>query len=42
MSARDLGFEPEDLGFIEDPYPTSRRLRERHPIVYDEATDHWG
>lgn len=41
MSARDLGFRPEDPGFIEDPYPAYRRLREGHPLLYDDATDHW-
>jgi cytochrome P450 len=41
VSARDQGFTPEDLGFIADPSPTYRQLRERHPLLYDEATDHW-
>jgi cytochrome P450 len=37
----DLGFEPDDLGFIADPYPVYGELRTRAPIIYDEATDHW-
>ena len=40
-AAADLGFRPDDLGFIADPYPVYRELRERHPVRYDEATDHW-
>jgi len=34
-------FEPQDLGFIEDPYPVYDELRREHPLLYDEATDHW-
>ncbi len=41
VSARGLGFAPDDVGFITDPYPVYRRLREQHPVLYDEATDHW-
>jgi cytochrome P450 len=37
----ELGFAPEDLGFIADPYPVYAELRARAPVVYDEATDHW-
>jgi len=40
-SAWDLGFWPEDIGFIADPYPAYERLRDRHPVLYDEATQHW-
>ncbi|HET7235971.1 MAG TPA: cytochrome P450 [Actinomycetota bacterium] len=34
-------FAPNDLGFIADPYPAYAELRERAPVLYDEATDHW-
>jgi cytochrome P450 len=34
-------FAPIELGFIEDPYPVYTELRERAPILYHEATDHW-
>jgi cytochrome P450 len=34
-------FAPHDLGFIADPYPAYAELRERHPVRYDEQTDHW-
>ncbi len=37
----ELGFEPDDLGFIADPYPVYAELRTRAPIIYDDATDHW-
>ncbi|CAN5364631.1 cytochrome P450 [soil metagenome] len=40
-AARESGFAPEDPGFVADPYPAYAELRERAPIVYDEATDHW-
>jgi unspecific monooxygenase len=34
-------FAPNDLGFIADPYPVYAELRERAPVLYDEATDHY-
>jgi cytochrome P450 len=37
----ELGFAPDDLAFIADPYPVYAELRERAPVVHDEATDHW-
>ncbi|HEY7667860.1 MAG TPA: cytochrome P450 [Actinomycetota bacterium] len=37
----ELGFAPDDLAFVADPYPVYAELRERAPVVYDEATDHW-
>jgi unspecific monooxygenase len=37
----ELGFAPDDLAFIADPYPVYAELRERAPVVYDAATDHW-
>lgn len=36
-----MRFAPSDLGFIADPYPAYAELREREPVRYDEATDHW-
>lgn len=36
-----VGFAPNDLSFIADPYPVYAALRERAPIWYDEPTDHW-
>lgn len=37
----EFAFEPDDLGFIADPYPVYAELRERAPIWYHEPTDHW-
>ena len=37
----DLGFAPDDLGFIADPYRVYAQLRSHAPVTYDEATDHW-
>ena len=37
----ELGFEPDDLGFIANPYPVYAGLREAAPVAHDEATDHW-
>ncbi len=37
----ELGFAPDDLAFVADPYPVYAELRDRAPVVYDEATDHW-
>jgi cytochrome P450 len=34
-------FAPNDLGFIEHPYPVYEELRRDHPVRYDDATDHW-
>jgi cytochrome P450 len=36
-----MDFAPTELDFIADPYPAYSRLREREPVRYDEATDHW-
>ncbi|HET9722460.1 MAG TPA: cytochrome P450, partial [Actinomycetota bacterium] len=36
-----LRFAPDDLGFIADPYPVYRHLREHAPVLYDEATNHY-
>jgi unspecific monooxygenase len=38
---RSLGFDPDDISFVADPYPTYERLRAHRPVLYDEATDHW-
>ena len=37
----EFAFQPDDLGFIADPYPVYAELRERAPIWYHEPTDHW-
>jgi cytochrome P450 len=36
-----MTFAPADLGFVADPYPAYAELRERTPVRYDDATDHW-
>lgn len=36
-----MDFAPTELDFIADPYPAYAQLREREPVRYDEATDHW-
>ena len=36
-----MDFAPTELDFIADPYPVYAELRERAPVRYDEATDHW-
>jgi len=41
VRATDLGFLPHDIGFVANPYPVYERLRADHPLLYDEATDHW-
>jgi cytochrome P450 len=30
-----------ELGFVADPYPVYEGLRERAPLYFDAATDHW-
>lgn len=40
-SPRDLGYRPTDPAFVADPYPVFERLRDEHPVVFDEATDQW-
>jgi cytochrome P450 len=39
--ATDVGFLPDDIGFVANPYPVYARLRADHPVLYDDATDHW-
>ena len=34
-------FQPLEIGFIADPYPTYDELRRAGRIHYDERTDHW-
>jgi cytochrome P450 len=41
VRATELGFLPEEPGFVADPYPAYERLRADHPVLYDDATDHW-
>lgn len=36
-----LGFKPSDPSFIADPYPVYRALRERHPVLWNPATNQW-
>lgn len=36
-----LGYLPDAPGFIEDPYPALKRLRDLRPVVYDEPTHQW-
>ena len=38
---RDIGFDPTDPGFIADPYPVYRRLREQHPVLWNDETGQW-
>jgi unspecific monooxygenase len=37
----EQAFAPWDLSFVTDPYPVYAELRERAPVLYHEATDHW-
>jgi unspecific monooxygenase len=41
LSAGDLGFAPWDVAFVANPYPVYEELRDRAPVLHDEATDHW-
>ncbi|HXF56182.1 MAG TPA: cytochrome P450 [Actinomycetota bacterium] len=41
LTAADLGFDPWDPGFVADPYPVYRELRERAPVSFFEPTGHW-
>jgi cytochrome P450 len=36
-----MPFAPDDPDFVADPYPAYAELRERSPVVFDEATDHY-
>jgi len=35
------GFDPDDPGFIANPYPVYEQLREHTPVSHDGSTDHW-
>jgi cytochrome P450 len=37
----EVGFRPTDPAFIADPYPAYRRLREAHPILWNDETGQW-
>src|SRR3954471_8300630 len=37
----DVGFRPDDPAFIADPYPTYSRLRDEHPILWNDETRQW-
>jgi cytochrome P450 len=37
----ELGFDPSDPGFLEDPYPVLNRLRESARVFYDERRERW-
>jgi cytochrome P450 len=37
----DVGFRPDEPTFIADPYPTYRRLRDEHPILWNDETRQW-
>ncbi len=38
---RSLGFDPWDVAFIANPYPTYAELRERYPVLYNGDTNQW-
>jgi cytochrome P450 len=38
---RDVGFAPDDAAFIADPYPVYRRLRDEHPVLWNDETGQW-
>ncbi len=40
-SPAELGYRPADPAFIADPYPVFAALRDRHPVIYDDATNQW-
>ncbi len=39
MELKNITFPNEDLGFIENPYPTLKNFREDTPIFYDERSE---
>ena len=41
LTAGELGFAPWDGSFVANPYPVYASLREAHPVLYDDSTDHW-
>jgi cytochrome P450 len=40
-SPLDIGFDPSDPAFIADPYPVYRRLRDDHPVLWNNETQQW-
>ena len=32
-------FDPEDRGFVDDPYPTYKILRDEHPVYRHEPSE---
>jgi len=40
-AAQTFGFDPDDPGFVADPYAAYTALREKAPVLYDPGTDHW-
>jgi cytochrome P450 len=41
VTPRDVGFAPNDPAFIADPYPVYARLRDEHPILWNDETGQW-
>ncbi len=41
VRATDVGFLPDDVTFVANPYPAYARLRADHPVLHDDVTDHW-
>ena len=41
VSPAELGYEPGSPAFIADPYPVLARLRAKHPVIHDPATNQW-
>ena len=39
MELKNITFPNEDIGFIENPYPTLKNFREDTPIFYDERSE---
>jgi cytochrome P450 len=40
-TAASLGFEPNDVGFLTDPYPVYARMREEPGLIHYERNDWW-
>jgi len=36
-----IGYRPTEPTFVADPYPVFARLRDEHPVIYDESTNQW-
>lgn len=37
----EMGYLPDSMEFVADPYPVLARLRENCPVVWDESTNQW-